>query len=208
MFATLLSRQPYYVSVDPARPPRARLCSWSEFEILVLAEDNQPSSPQRKDVPPTNTNLGAASEEKRSPLQVNIDTTPTKNVSTEISPTHPEKNSDRSTHPPPSKQTPIRQSTLPNPPTQPSRSPPLKPHRQKTVRLLVNGTQSNGPRKMISLPKISLVRFWKRPGLPSPFRAHKKDVTWQSRQQRCGNCGFELSLIFCGMPSHLTGCRI
>ena len=168
VFATLLSRQPYYVSMDSARPPRARVCSWNEFETLILAEDNQPSSPQRKDVPPTNTNVGAAIEEKQSPLQANIDTTPMKNATAGISPTHPEKNSDRSAHPPSSKQTPIRQSTLPNSPTQPSRSPPLKPHRQKTAGLLVNGTKTNGLRKKISLPQISFVRLWKRRLDPEP----------------------------------------
>ena len=161
VFATLLSRQPYYMSVDPSRPARARVCSWDEFEKLVLAEDSQPSPPQ-KDTSPTSMDMGEVSKEKPSQLQTDTDSAPEKKVDAKISSTTPEQHPEGSVHPQPSKQTPIRQSTLPNSPTRLPGSPPLKPHRQKTAGFLINGMQSNGLRKKISFPQVPLTRLWKR----------------------------------------------
>ena len=161
MFAKLLGRQPYY-STDPARPSRAKVCSWKEFETLVLEESNQPSSSQKNDAQPTSTVVEAISGEKSSPPHADMSSAPLKIVSAGTT------NPDSSAHGPHSQQIPIRQSTLPSSPTQLSGSPPLTMNRQKTAGVLVNGSQRNGLRKKISLPQISFLRLWKRRSDPQP----------------------------------------
>ena len=167
VFAKLLSRQPYY-SMDPARPSRAKVCSWKEFETLVLEESNQPSSSQKKDAQPTSTVVEAISGEKSSPPPADMSSAPLKIASAGTSSTNPEKHPDSSAHGPHAQPIPIRQKTLPSSPTQLSGSPPLTVNRQKTAGVFVNGSQPNGLRKKISLPQVSFLRLWKRRSDPQP----------------------------------------
>ena len=162
VFAKLLSRQPYYVSVDPARPPRAKVCSWEEFEKLVLADDNETSSAQKQDEQLTDTVAQPANGEIPTQSHKNVHGASTEIENVRVSSTDLENHLGHATTLPPQPTPPIKQSTLPNSPIKPDGSQPLKPQRHLTLGVNLNRTQSKSPRKKISFPQISLPKLWKR----------------------------------------------